>query len=199
VVGACQRSAAYVNDRSNNIEVAVALLTPHGDSINAIDHNVGVYTGPEHDVLTRYFRAAKACKADYIVRITSDCPLIPPGLISKHIFAAANHGLDYTTNVFPKAKTYPDGFDCEVVSYRMLEWLDANAGQATHREHVTSLLHEMTPDWCKKGGCYGNVDNQHLKLSIDEKADYDFACMYMDYMQSKIDWLKNNCEVIFTW
>lgn len=198
-MGSCQRSAAFVNDKSRDIDARVVLLTPHGDRVNSKRHDVPVFTGPEHDVLTRYVDAAKEYKADYIVRITSDCPLIPPGLISKHIFAACNHGLDYTTNTYPAARTYPDGFDCEVISARLLDWLDDTADHIKYREHVTNLLHESRPDWCKKGGCYGPVDNQHLKLSIDEKSDYDFTGMYMDYMQSKIDWLKNNCEVIFTW
>lgn len=199
MVGSCQRSAAFVNDKSNDINCGVVLLTPHGDKINSMRHDVPVFSGPEHDVLTRYVQAAKSYKSDYIVRITSDCPMIPSGLITKHIFTATNHGLDYTTNTFPAARTYPDGFDCEVISSRLLNWLDETAEHIKHREHVTNLLHEIRPDWCKKGGGYGPVDNQHLKLSIDEKADYDFSCMYIDYLQTKIDWLKNNCEVIFSW
>src|SRR5258706_2252301 len=34
------------------------------------------YKGSTHDVLDRYYQSAKSEKPDYVVRITSDCPLI---------------------------------------------------------------------------------------------------------------------------
>src|SRR5262245_13091917 len=37
-----------------------------------------VTTGPEHDVLHRYYSAAYVHEADNIIRVTGDCPLISP-------------------------------------------------------------------------------------------------------------------------
>src|ERR1041385_9116254 len=37
-----------------------------------------VVRGPEHDVLARYVKAAETVKADIIMQITADCPLIDP-------------------------------------------------------------------------------------------------------------------------
>ena len=42
-----------------------------------------VYRGSENDVLDRYFNVAKKFKANVIVRITGDCPLIDPYLIDE--------------------------------------------------------------------------------------------------------------------
>ena len=39
----------------------------------------------EEDVLERYFEAAKQYKADDVMRLTADCPLIDPDIISKLI------------------------------------------------------------------------------------------------------------------
>ena len=35
----------------------------------------------EHDVLSRYYQAAKKFRAKNIVRITSDCPLLDPRVV----------------------------------------------------------------------------------------------------------------------
>src|SRR6186713_1593119 len=37
--------------------------------------------GSLYDVLDRYYQTAKGAKADYIVRVTADCPVIDPALI----------------------------------------------------------------------------------------------------------------------
>src|SRR5665648_212497 len=42
---------------------------------------ISVYCGSENDVLDRYYQAAKLFKADNIVRITSDCPVIDSRII----------------------------------------------------------------------------------------------------------------------
>ena len=46
--------------------------------------------GSENDVLDRYLQVAKNNKADFIVRITGDCPLIDPILIDKCIEKSIN-------------------------------------------------------------------------------------------------------------
>ena len=198
VVDTCRRTAAFIEDRSN-LNVQVVVLSPEGDPLNKLNWRVPVVEGPELDVLTRYVKAAKQYKADYIVRITSDCPEIPSALIHKHIFTCVNNSLDYTANVFDKARTYPDGWDTEVMSKKLLAWLDEAAIKPEYREHVTNILQDSRPDWARIGIGIGYGDNSHLKLSIDDKNDLEFANMYIDLMQSKIDWAKNNAEVIFRW
>ena len=47
--------------------------------------NVNSFRGSELDVLDRFFKCAKSAKADWIVRVTSDCPLIDPKLIDSVI------------------------------------------------------------------------------------------------------------------
>lgn len=174
----------------------MALLLPENDPLNKRPCPVNIINGPEHDVLKRYLIAAKHYSADFICRITSDCPMIPSPLIGKHIFTAMNYNLDYMSNVFPQCRTYPDGWDCEVISGRLLKWLGENAERADHREHVTSMLQTTRPDWCKVGHCLGHGDMSLLKISIDDEDDLVFTNMYDELMQSKLTFAHNTGEVV---
>jgi spore coat polysaccharide biosynthesis protein SpsF (cytidylyltransferase family) len=92
---------------------------------------------PESNVLARYYRAAKsrAERPDHIVRVTADCPLIHPRVMSKVIREHLANGAGYTSNVVERS--YPKGFDVEVMTMRTLEESYRNAGQG-EREHVTT-------------------------------------------------------------
>src|SRR5262245_25358041 len=45
------------------------------------NHGLRCYRGDLHDVLDRFYQAAREAKPDYVVRLTGDCPLIDPQLI----------------------------------------------------------------------------------------------------------------------
>ena len=70
----------------NEIVVATSL-----EPVNQVlvDHvkNIGfnVFQGSENDVLDRFYKAATIYKADIVIRITADCPLIDPSLVDELI------------------------------------------------------------------------------------------------------------------
>jgi spore coat polysaccharide biosynthesis protein SpsF len=71
-------------------QVVVATTTdPSDDALVEFCREWGYpcYRGSLHDVLDRYYQAAKAYQADVILRITSDCPVIDPGLIDEMVSA----------------------------------------------------------------------------------------------------------------
>lgn len=172
VMDSCESAARYINRHGvkTRVNVSTHLLVPEGDDLLEL-FNFKCITGPEDDVLARYVKLKIKTDADYVVRVTGDCPLIPHFVISKAIAVATQNEYDYCSNVQENARTSADGFDVEVISKRALEWADQNAKSATHREHVTLVLRsEDIPNSFKIGHMIGHIMNSQ-KLSVDTKED----------------------------
>ena len=86
--------------QARNIDLVV-VATSHSNENDILvswcsDNNIEVFRGSETDVLDRYYAAAISHKADVIVRITADCPLIDPdmmGWIAKSLVSAQSQKL----------------------------------------------------------------------------------------------------------
>lgn len=116
--------------------------SPADDAVAALAEaqGAGVFRGDEADVLGRYAGAAASCRADVIVRVTADCPLLDPGVLDEAVAAylAQPDRLDYVSNTVER--TYPRGLDVEVFPRRILERLDQASRLPEEREHVTLHL-----------------------------------------------------------
>lgn len=155
-------------------EVLVATTDrPADDAIVAESRRCGVAVsrGDENDVLDRYFRAAQLSKAEAVVRITSDCPLIDPGITDKTIRAFLDEGPDYASNALQR--TYPRGLDTEVISMRALERAWRAASKAYEREHVTPYIYEH-PDQFKLLPVTGDTDYSQHRWTLDTPEDLEF-------------------------
>ena len=108
----------------------------------AQEYNVKSFIGSEKDVLDRYYQAARKYKANVIVRITSDCPLIDPEVVDKVIryYLENKSKLDYVSNTL--TCSYPRGLDVEVFSLRALKKACQEAKEPYQREHVTPYIYE---------------------------------------------------------
>ena len=136
--------------------------------------------GSENDVLDRFVRAARAHRADVVVRITGDCPLVDPKLVDEAIRRFKAAGVDYFSNVSPA--TYPDGLDIEVCTFKALEQAHRETSKPYDREHVTPYLRES--------GKFSTAAMQHsqnlsaMRWTVDEPADFDvikkvFQCFHL--------------------
>lgn len=95
---------------------------------------VKIIEGPEHDVLKRYYIAAEATKADIIIRVTSDCPLIDPYIISQALEKFKKENFDFASN--NEIRTWPHGLDFEIFSMFWLSKANSEASTKFDREHV---------------------------------------------------------------
>jgi spore coat polysaccharide biosynthesis protein SpsF len=125
--------------------------------------------GSLYDVLDRYYQTAQKAKADVVVRVTADCPLIDPALIDEAVNAiwgrfdglpdplpvrSLNRSPLFTEELFfaadfvanrlppPFDRTYPIGLDVEVCTFTALEKAWKESIETFHREHVMPYFYE---------------------------------------------------------
>ena len=86
---------------SNADKVIVATTKEEeiGELINILNNKqVKIYQGRTNNVLDRFYNSVKDEEANYVVIVTSDCPLIDPDLLEKVIAFTVDKELDYGSN-----------------------------------------------------------------------------------------------------
>jgi len=131
-------------------------------------HGLACFRGDLHDVLERYAQAAIAYRADEVVRLTGDCPLIDPAVVDAVIALRRSAGVDYASNIDPPS--YPDGLDCECFSAAVLQRAAAEARQQPEREHVTLWMRGEQAS-LQRANHRSLVDASHLRLTVDYPDD----------------------------
>lgn len=162
-------------------DIVIATTTHERDGLivkYAEENNLGSYRGSEQDVLDRFYQAALLFKAQVIVRVTPDCPLLDPLVSDRVIEHFLGRGYDYVSNTI--VPTYPDGLDTEVFSFAALEKAWNQASLPSEREHVTAYIVKH-PELFR----HFNVKNEGEDLSwmrwtVDTERDYDFVSSIME-------------------
>jgi spore coat polysaccharide biosynthesis protein SpsF len=107
--------------------------------------------GNLYDVLDRYYQAAKQAKADVVVRVTADCPVIDPTLIDDVVntvtsgqSSVISGQFDFAANRLPppRRRTFPIGLDTEACTFASLERAWKEGKELQHREHVMPYFYE---------------------------------------------------------
>ena len=176
-------------------ELIVATTTAEEDAaiVSLVDKTkANVYRGSVEDVLDRFYQALQGKGADYVVRLTADCPLIDGSLIDKVIQFTIEHNLDYCSNTLETC--YPDGEDIEVFRYSALEKAWNEAKLSSEREHVTPFIWKNSS---YRGGALFKSDNfsegysyGHLRLTVDEETDFILVDTLISKLGIEKTWLE---------
>jgi spore coat polysaccharide biosynthesis protein SpsF len=159
--------------------------------------SVLVSRGDENDVLDRYFRAAQLAKAEVVVRVTSDCPLIDPEITDKTILAFLEAGPDYASNVL--VRTYPRGLDTEVMSVAALGRAWQGARERYEREHVTPYIYEHPAEF-KLLSVTGDADYSSHRWTVDTSEDLEFVrAVYLRLKNTRLKNTQLKDNPIFLW
>ena len=157
----------------------VVVATPDDEIVRlAGDAGVWAMKGSEEDVLGRYYRAARDCNADVVVRLTGDCPLIDAEVIDGAVGALKT--ADFASNAL--VRTFPRGLDVEVMWADTLSRLHRLAETAEEIEHVTWRVYKRP--WEFVAVSYEDIENNSRhNWCVDEPEELAFirdAYAWMD-------------------
>jgi spore coat polysaccharide biosynthesis protein SpsF len=161
---------------------------PQDEPIRQLCGQIGVDVVSDHptDLLQRHLAAARACEADVVVKIPSDCPLIDPGVVDHVLehYAAHAHELDFVTNLHPPS--WPDGNDVEVMPMNVLEQAAAEAMRPFEREHTTPFIWD-NPERFRIGNVTwgeGRDLSKALRFTVDYIEDYELVARVYEELWS---------------
>jgi len=165
-------------------EVVVATTDKEQDNaIVAFCETEGIqcFRGSEADVLDRFYRAAKQAKADHIIRITGDCPMVDTSIVKRlvdnylngdydHFSVAAGAGAARAVSM----GRYPDGLDAEILPFHVIEQAWKESSSTAEREHVTPFIWQQ-PERYRIGRLYSEVDLGSYRFVVDNKEDFELV------------------------
>jgi len=171
----------------------IIVATPYDESNKPIwdlcnDMKIIPWTGSEHDVLYRVLTAAWGNRADIIIDLTGDCPLIDHRHITRLVKTVKNgfkpwrRTIDYTSNISPRS--WPDGFDVQVYRTKALEKVRLEFNPPHHVGWNIAQLPEVFRI-AKNLTAPALMHWPGLRLTLDTKEDYEVLQKVFEYFGDK--------------
>jgi len=151
------------------------------DLLNKYD--IDFLRASQEDVLERYYLAAKKENAEFIVRITGDCPLIDPEIVDEVISQAIKHSADYCSNV--GERTFPRGYDVEVFTFDVLEKMYHEVTDPIEREHVTIHIRKNPQLYKIHNVSAKNESHPEWRVCVDTNEDLELIKKIFKHYKGK--------------
>ena len=182
--------------KSKNVDkiIVATTISEEDDIIEKLCAKWGydVVRGSENDVLDRFYQSVKNIKPNWIVRVTSDCPLIDPHLVDDVIAFAQENNIDYCSNTL--VEKFPDGQDVEIFKFHALEYAWMNATKKSDREHVTPFIRENSTNKNNTQFTAINFDIEYnysnIRMTVDEQPDFDLINKIIKELGLGRSWLE---------
>ncbi len=153
--------------------------------------HVPSYRGSVNNVLDRFYQAALPYQPEWVVRLTSDCPLMDPALLDEMIGFTIEKDVDYCSNGLQPS--FPDGLDVEVFKFKALEkaWMEASLN--SDKEHVTPYIYNNSSFRQKQlfsaaNFAYHGANYDQVRLTVDELADFEVIRALVEKLGTACDW-----------
>ena len=182
--------------KSKNVDKIIVATTDNAeDNIIeklAIEWGYEVFRGSENDVLDRFYQSVRNINPLWVVRVTSDCPLIDPILVDKVIEFTQSNNKDYGSNIIDE--TFPDGQDVEVFKYAALETAWNSARKESEREHVTPYIRNNSnlrgENIFSSISYKNNIDYSKIRITVDESSDFELIKTVITELGFNKSWLE---------
>ncbi len=175
------RRSKYIDD------VVVATTTnPKDDVVEkwAVSAGISLYRGSESDVLSRVVEAGRKFRAEILVQLTGDCPLMDPLVIDRLFEVYLANDYDYVANVLDRS--YPRGFDTQIYSLDVLERAHAKTADVAHREHVSLYIYEHPQEFkLHNVMAPAEATAPEFRVCVDTPEDYEVVRTIFESLYAK--------------
>lgn len=176
----------------NGIMIATSTMI-QDDSIEAECTRLDIpcVRGDESDVLSRYGKAIESCNPGFVVRLTSDCPLIDPAILDLVVQFALETKADYTGNNVNRTGL-PRGTDVEVAPADVLLQARRDTTDPYDREHVMSYLYRNPKLFkCVFPTFPTHLQRPNYRLCVDTIEDYNLVTKIVANLGTPFTWKLN--------
>tara|TARA_Y100000766_G_C18880959_1_gene593403 strand:- start:897 stop:1655 length:759 start_codon:yes stop_codon:yes gene_type:complete len=178
----------------NISDIIIATTLNDKDEIiykKSIEWGFHSFRGSETNVLDRYYNSLKDKNVEWVVRVTSDCPLIDPELIDSIVEYTQKNQYDYVSNCL--VENYPDGQDIEVFKFNVLKTAWKNAKLNSELEHVTPYIRNNAIGLGKSLFRIKNYECDKnysmIRMTVDEPEDFKLIKFLIEKLGTKKTWL----------
>lgn len=152
------------------------------------------FQGNEENVLKRFYDTAVYNDCINIIRVTADNPFIDPIYMKDSVSEFINNSPEYFAT-----RGLPLGTNFEIFTFKTLEKCFKEAKEKYDTENVTSYIYN-NPKFFKIQLKKYDFDKKELRLTVDTKNDYLFACSVYEllYQNNNLFGLKEILELFNT-
>lgn len=164
--------------RAQTIDRVILATTTESRDDGLVEYARGlpieIYRGDEHDVLDRYYQTAKHYALDVVVRITSDCPLLDPGLVDEVVRPLLDQAsrVEFSANILDRK--FPRGLDVEAATAGALERVWRAGRLPHHRAHVFPYVYDHRDEF-STSSVSDAVDRSWMRWTVDTAEDLAFV------------------------
>jgi spore coat polysaccharide biosynthesis protein SpsF len=163
--------------------VVATSLHESDDSLEEYLTSVGleVFRGSLVDVHSRFLSIInRNPNSQTFLRLTGDCPLVMPPLISEMLSEFKQGSFDYYSNTLQP--TYPDGLDVEIFSRDSFLTMSRDKLSSLEKEHVTLRYRDVNSrfDMANKSN---SEDLSSLRWTVDYEEDYLFVKQIFEHFR----------------
>lgn len=163
-------------NRVKNVDkIIIATSTnKENDAIESLcrENNIECFRGSENDVLDRYYECAEKYNPEYVVRVTSDCPLLEPKLIDFWLENAQKDKVEFVE----EEKEIFTGFGVDMFSFEALKKMKERAVTDKQKEHVVGYYYDHKDEFFDKKYPLPNELNymyRDYRITLDTPEDFE--------------------------